>query len=99
MTAPNMDITRKDELAAWVKSVYRNAPQGETANDKKNLSDVLEIIKYGEIHIREGIVERVCRMAVDSQEWGGNDPDDGRWSLFYSMAKDAVSILDGRRGR
>ena len=37
----------------------------------------------------------VARMAVDSQGWPGNAPDDDRWSEFYAAARAAVAKATG----
>ncbi len=36
-------------------------------------------------------LERVVRLAAESQGWDGNDPDDDRWTAFYKMARAALT--------
>ena len=33
----------------------------------------------------------VAMEAVESQEWDGDDPDQGRWLSFYNSAREAIS--------
>lgn len=38
----------------------------------------------------------VAKMAVESQSWSGDDPNENRWTIFYRAAKAAVK--KNRRG-
>lgn len=35
-------------------------------------------------------LREVVRLAVESQGWSGNDPDDERWRNFYTKARTAL---------
>ncbi len=46
--------------------------------------------KYPVCDNAEELLE-VAMLAVDSQTWDGNDPDEDRWRMFYRMARAAIS--------
>jgi len=43
-------------------------------------------------------IKHVLQMAVLSQGWDANDPDEDRWTEFYSAAKDALAMLEEAHG-
>ena len=39
----------------------------------------------------------IVRLAVESQSWDGNDPNDDRWKDFYSRARKAISRAESEQ--
>jgi len=35
----------------------------------------------------------VCKMAKNSQGWSGSDPDENRWTIFYSLANKTAKTV------
>jgi len=65
----------KDKLQSW---------PGEMALTSEDVAMLIGCVE------NVGRLSEVCRLAVESQGWDGNDPDDDRWRKLYAKARKAL---------